>query len=96
MKHGYQIHFKSKGIYFHLFSFEIKSTHDYKLIFYVNIFVFYSLYEFFAGGRCKKLQNGLNDIVLSTPFSVNQTYHEAGWDSYCTGITILFCYCKVI
>ncbi|CAG4988616.1 unnamed protein product [Parnassius apollo] len=43
------------------------------------------LYEFFAEGKCKKLQNGVNFVKLSTPFNVNQSYHEAGWDSYCTG-----------
>ncbi|KAG6448356.1 hypothetical protein O3G_MSEX005463 [Manduca sexta] len=43
------------------------------------------LYEFFSEGKCKKLQNELNFIKLSTPFNVKQTYHEAGWDSYCTG-----------
>ncbi|CAH2073510.1 unnamed protein product, partial [Iphiclides podalirius] len=47
--------------------------------------VLQDLYEFFVNGRCKKLQYGLNEIKLSTPFNVNQSYHEAGWDSYCTG-----------
>ncbi|XP_049867483.1 pre-piRNA 3'-exonuclease trimmer-like [Pectinophora gossypiella] len=43
------------------------------------------LYEFFSEGKCKKLQHGVNLIRLSTPFDVNQSYHEAGWDSYCSG-----------
>ncbi|KAJ2952915.1 hypothetical protein O0L34_g7283 [Tuta absoluta] len=43
------------------------------------------LYEFFSERKCKKLQNGVNLIKLSSPFNVNQTYHEAGWDSYCSG-----------
>ncbi|PZC81702.1 hypothetical protein B5X24_HaOG212146 [Helicoverpa armigera] len=43
------------------------------------------LYEFFSEGKCKKLQNGVNLIKLSRPFNVKQSYHEAGWDSYCTG-----------
>lgn len=43
------------------------------------------LYEFFSEAKCKKLQNGVNLIKLSTPFDVQQTYHEAGWDSYCSG-----------
>ncbi|KAJ8722536.1 hypothetical protein PYW07_003716 [Mythimna separata] len=43
------------------------------------------LYEFFAEGKCKKLQNGVNFIKLSRPFNVKQTYHEAGWDSFCSG-----------
>lgn len=43
------------------------------------------LYEFFAEGKCKKLQNGVNFIRMSRPFDVKQTYHEAGWDSYCSG-----------
>lgn len=43
------------------------------------------LYEFFAQGKCKKLENGVNLIRLSTPFSEKQSFHEAGWDSYCSG-----------
>ncbi|KAJ0180678.1 hypothetical protein K1T71_004082 [Dendrolimus kikuchii] len=42
------------------------------------------LYEFFSEGKCKKLQNGVNLIKLSTPFNVKQSYHEAGWDSFCS------------
>ncbi|XP_026329312.1 pre-piRNA 3'-exonuclease trimmer-like [Hyposmocoma kahamanoa] len=47
--------------------------------------VLQDLYEFFSEGKCKKLQTGVNLIKLSTPFDVKQTYHEAGWDSYCSG-----------
>ncbi|XP_072943577.1 pre-piRNA 3'-exonuclease trimmer-like isoform X2 [Epargyreus clarus] len=43
------------------------------------------LYEFFSEGKCKKLESGVNFIRLSTPFNVKQSYHEAGWDSYCSG-----------
>ncbi|KAL0894106.1 hypothetical protein ABMA27_014150 [Loxostege sticticalis] len=43
------------------------------------------LYEFFSEGKCKKLQQGVNPIRLKTPFNVKQSYHEAGWDSYCSG-----------
>ncbi|RVE48606.1 hypothetical protein evm_006795 [Chilo suppressalis] len=43
------------------------------------------LYEFFAEGKCKKLELGVNPIRLSTPFDVKQSYHEAGWDSFCSG-----------
>ncbi|XP_053625964.2 pre-piRNA 3'-exonuclease trimmer-like isoform X2 [Plodia interpunctella] len=43
------------------------------------------LYEFFSEGKCKKLEHGVNLIRLSTPFDVKQSYHEAGWDSYCSG-----------
>ncbi|CAG9783910.1 unnamed protein product [Diatraea saccharalis] len=43
------------------------------------------LYEFFAEGKCKKLEQGINPIRLSTPFDVKQSYHEAGWDSFCSG-----------
>ncbi|OWR49885.1 Poly [Danaus plexippus plexippus] len=43
------------------------------------------LYEFFYEGKCKKLQKGLSQIKLNTPFDVKQSYHEAGWDSYCSG-----------
>ncbi|XP_075969833.1 pre-piRNA 3'-exonuclease trimmer-like isoform X2 [Anticarsia gemmatalis] len=43
------------------------------------------LYEFFSEGKCKKLQNGVNFIQVSRPFNVKQSYHEAGWDSYCSG-----------
>ncbi|XP_052737403.1 pre-piRNA 3'-exonuclease trimmer [Bicyclus anynana] len=43
------------------------------------------LYEFFSEGKCRKLQKGVNFIKLSTPFDVKQSYHEAGWDSYCSG-----------
>ncbi|XP_045784102.1 pre-piRNA 3'-exonuclease trimmer-like [Maniola jurtina] len=43
------------------------------------------LYEFFSEGKCKKLESGVNFIKLSTPFNVKQSYHEAGWDSYCSG-----------
>ncbi|XP_073943737.1 pre-piRNA 3'-exonuclease trimmer-like isoform X3 [Choristoneura fumiferana] len=43
------------------------------------------LYEFFSEAKCRKLQNGVNLIKLSTPFDVKQSYHEAGWDSFCTG-----------
>ncbi|XP_059057054.1 pre-piRNA 3'-exonuclease trimmer-like isoform X2 [Achroia grisella] len=43
------------------------------------------LYEFFAQGKCKKLENGVNLIRLSTPFGEKQSFHEAGWDSYCSG-----------
>ncbi|KAM3963083.1 pre-piRNA 3'-exonuclease trimmer [Aphomia sociella] len=43
------------------------------------------LYEFFAQGKCKKLENGANLVRLTTPFGDKQSYHEAGWDSYCSG-----------
>ncbi|XP_045491680.1 pre-piRNA 3'-exonuclease trimmer-like [Colias croceus] len=42
------------------------------------------LYEFFSEGKCKKLENGVNFIRLTTPFNVKQSYHEAGWDSFCS------------
>ncbi|XP_026724655.1 pre-piRNA 3'-exonuclease trimmer-like isoform X2 [Trichoplusia ni] len=43
------------------------------------------LYEFFSEGKCKQLRKGVNHIKLSREFKDNQTYHEAGWDSYCSG-----------
>ncbi|KAL4714556.1 hypothetical protein ACJJTC_006602 [Scirpophaga incertulas] len=43
------------------------------------------LYEFFAEGKCKKLEKAVNPIRLNTPFDVKQSYHEAGWDSFCSG-----------
>ncbi|XP_045445397.1 pre-piRNA 3'-exonuclease trimmer-like [Melitaea cinxia] len=43
------------------------------------------LYEFFSEAKCKRLEKGINFIKLSSPFNVKQTYHEAGWDSYCAG-----------
>ncbi|KAH9635299.1 hypothetical protein HF086_017865 [Spodoptera exigua] len=49
------------------------------------------LYEFFAERKFKKLQMWVNTIQLSRPFAANQTYHEAGWDSYCTG----FCFVRL-
>lgn len=53
---------------------------------FVHIYIFiFSLYEFFSEAKCKRLEKGINFIKLSTPFSVKQTYHEAGWDSYCAG-----------
>lgn len=49
------------------------------------------LYEFFAERKFMKLHNFSNDIQTSRPFASNQTYHEAGWDSYCTG----FCFIRL-
>lgn len=43
------------------------------------------LYEFFAERKCKKLEYGINIVRLTTPFDVKQSYHEAGWDAYCSG-----------
>ncbi|XP_041977252.1 pre-piRNA 3'-exonuclease trimmer-like [Aricia agestis] len=43
------------------------------------------LYEFFSQGRCKRLEKGVNFIQLTTAFDVKQSYHEAGWDSACSG-----------
>ncbi|XP_050344681.1 pre-piRNA 3'-exonuclease trimmer-like isoform X2 [Nymphalis io] len=43
------------------------------------------LYEFFLEGKLSWLQTGMNIVKLKIPFDVNQTYHEAGWDSYCSG-----------
>ncbi|VVC96940.1 unnamed protein product [Leptidea sinapis] len=47
------------------------------------------LYEFFSGGKCKKLEQGVNFVRLTTPFDVKQSYHEAGWDSYCSAEWLL-------
>ncbi|CAH4037251.1 pre-piRNA 3'-exonuclease trimmer-like [Pieris brassicae] len=47
--------------------------------------VLQDLYEFFAEGKCKKLEKGVNLIRLMTSFNVKQSFHEAGWDSYCSG-----------
>ncbi|KPJ06242.1 Poly(A)-specific ribonuclease PARN-like domain-containing protein 1 [Papilio machaon] len=49
------------------------------------------LHEFFAKGKYKKLQNGINFITLIPPFNEKQSYHEAGWDSYCSG----FCFIRL-
>ncbi|XP_022820149.1 pre-piRNA 3'-exonuclease trimmer-like [Spodoptera litura] len=49
------------------------------------------LYEFFAERKFMKLHMWANDIELRKPFASNQTYHEAGWDSYCTG----FCFIRL-
>ncbi|CAH2241184.1 jg3250 [Pararge aegeria aegeria] len=43
------------------------------------------LYEFFSEGKCKKLEKGVNSIKMSPSFDIKQSYHEAGWDSYCSG-----------
>ncbi|XP_037973775.2 pre-piRNA 3'-exonuclease trimmer [Plutella xylostella] len=47
------------------------------------------LFEFFSERKCMKLEKGLNRVRLSTEFNLKQTYHEAGWDSYCAGYCFL-------
>ncbi|XP_068629732.1 pre-piRNA 3'-exonuclease trimmer-like [Battus philenor] len=43
------------------------------------------LYEFFAEAKCEKLQTGINFVRLIGQSNMNKSYHEAGWDSFCTG-----------
>lgn len=49
------------------------------------IVIFFSLYEFFAEGQCRRLEYDANFVILTQEFGEYQTYHEAGWDSFCTG-----------
>ncbi|CAB3228579.1 unnamed protein product [Arctia plantaginis] len=72
----------------HLYDTKYISSEMSKMLSYHEVWrsnMLQDLYEFFAEGKCRKLQNGVSFIKVSQPFNVKQTYHEAGWDSFCSG-----------